>query len=650
MSLWIAAILIYAFGASTFGTIFGLWAREFRAARRSRAGRGPEAKPVYLVDGAISLASVAWFVVAVLDAAFSPQTGIGEWILNSFFLALAYLYPPLIMHSVYTPYRAAGRLPGPAWKAAVVAAYAVSLGIATLCLLGFWRVVELIPQGVLSVLATIGIGVMFGVASVYSILAMRRCTPARESTAERSARRWWVRLFLLMTGLSLVLVMGGLEWVSLDGAVVVALRSLPLLFLFVGTYFESRFEFFDLFVKRGLWLLATVVALAAALAILLPALGRLDPGPRIPWIAALALLPLAAALPWLYRALGRWLDSVWLGREHTPSEALQLFLGNLRGAASEPALLEAAERTLGTIFRAPAQVDVGPNRVASVIPEAAMEVELRSGSERVGRVWVGTRGDGKPFFSEDRALLAALADVLTSMLDNVRLQEKRKELALHASRSELKALQAQIRPHFLFNALNAIAGLIRKDPELADRTVEQLAEVFRYTLRRSESEWVLLGEELEFVQAYLDVERARFGARLHVEIRAEESVRETPIPTLVVQTLVENAVKHGIAAVVGPGRLEVTARRDGVRTRIDVADNGPGFREGGAAGASPAGGGEGHGLQSVRRRLQGYFGDQAALAVRRDGARGMTVVSIELPCESEPPVDRAALACRKAST
>ena len=138
-------------------------------------------------------------------------------------------------------------------------------------------------------------------------------------------------------------------------------------------------------------------------------------------------------------------------------------------------------------------------------------------------------------------------------------------MSLHASRSELKALRAQINPHFLFNALNSIAGLIHRDPAVADRTIEQLADVFRYALRGAESEWALLDDELDFVRAYLEVERARFGERLHVEVEIEEAARGARVPTMIVQTLVENAVKHGAASVRGPASVIVRARR-GVRT------------------------------------------------------------------------------------
>src|SRR6185436_16363640 len=128
------------------------------------------------------------------------------------------------------------------------------------------------------------------------------------------------------------------------------------------------------------------------------------------------------------------------------------------------------------------------------------------------------------------SLLRSLSGVFSYMLENVRLQRRRRqqdqleqELRLQTSRSELKALRAQINPHFLFNALNAIASLIHSDPTRADAAVEQLAEVFRYTLRRSESEWAPLDQELTFARAYLDVEQARFGQRLTCTIDSDHA-------------------------------------------------------------------------------------------------------------------------------
>ncbi len=138
---------------------------------------------------------------------------------------------------------------------------------------------------------------------------------------------------------------------------------------------------------------------------------------------------------------------------------------------------------------------------------------------------------GRRILSEDLAMLRSLAGVFGFMLENIRLQSRRQEqdqlaqdLRLQSSKSELKALRAQINPHFLFNALNAIASLIHTDPARADEAVEQLAEVFRYTLRRSDSEWAPLDQELTFARAYLDVEQARFGQRLTCTIDSDHHV------------------------------------------------------------------------------------------------------------------------------
>jgi len=147
-----------------------------------------------------------------------------------------------------------------------------------------------------------------------------------------------------------------------------------------------------------------------------------------------------------------------------------------------------------------------------------MQAPIGHHGRQIGLISILPRVRGPRFLSEDVALLSSLAETYSFLLDNLRLREERaqregreRNLLLEAQRSELRALRAQINPHFMFNALNTIAGLIPRRPDRAERTIEQLAEVFRYTLRRSEREWVPLDEELEAVRAY-SISSARASA------------------------------------------------------------------------------------------------------------------------------------------
>jgi LytS/YehU family sensor histidine kinase len=150
--------------------------------------------------------------------------------------------------------------------------------------------------------------------------------------------------------------------------------------------------------------------------------------------------------------------------------------------------------------------------------------------------------------------------------------------------------------------------------------------VFRYTLRRSDQEWAPLDQELAFARAYLDVEQARFGRRLQYAIQADDAVMRAHIPSMLLQTLVENAVKHGISRLRSPGRIEIAAARANGRVILEVRDTGPGPATASDGAATT---GESFGLRSVRDRLRGHFGGNATLDLRRDAS--VTVARIEMP-------------------
>lgn len=133
---------------------------------------------------------------------------------------------------------------------------------------------------------------------------------------------------------------------------------------------------------------------------------------------------------------------------------------------------------------------------------------------------------------------------------------------------------------------------------------------------------------MDFVRAYLDVEKARYGDRLETAIEMEDSVRAVRFPVMMVQTLVENAVKHGVASLRGVGRIQVRARRNDQYVSVEVIDNGPGLTE---SEDSQAKAGSRYGLRNIRERLSGYFGDAAGLSLARDEIAGLTIASIRIP-------------------
>ena len=184
------------------------------------------------------------------------------------------------------------------------------------------------------------------------------------------------------------------------------------------------------------------------------------------------------------------------------------------------------------------------------------------------------------------------------------LQDRERQLTELAATAQLAALRAQINPHFLFNSLNSIAQLIHADPDAAERCVERLADMFRYILRRAEKEFVPLADELEMTQAYLDIERARFGDRLRVETSVDPRSLRQLIPNLILQPLVENAIKHGLSLKRGAGTIRIDAAVSDGHLELAVADDGLGM--GGPALAAVYE--RGIGLRNLRDRLSRLYG------------------------------------------
>ena len=206
------------------------------------------------------------------------------------------------------------------------------------------------------------------------------------------------------------------------------------------------------------------------------------------------------------------------------------------------------------------------------------------------------------------------------------LQHRERELTELAATAQLAALRAQINPHFLFNSLNSIAQLIRTDPDKAEACVERLAEIFRYILGRAEKEFVPLGEELQMATAYLDIERARFGERLNVETSVDPRSLQQLIPNLILQPLVENAVKHGLSRKLGTGTIRIDAVLDDGCLALTVGDDGLGMPRPALERVYD----RGVGLRNLRDRLERLYGP-AHLPEIRSVPGGGTEVRLRLP-------------------
>ena len=216
--------------------------------------------------------------------------------------------------------------------------------------------------------------------------------------------------------------------------------------------------------------------------------------------------------------------------------------------------------------------------------------------------------------------------IALKVLNNVRIEMKLEQQARLLLQARMEALQSQINPHFLFNTLNSISSLVRRDPDSAREMIVKLSNILRRLLRKGDS-FVPLREEVEFLDDYLDIEVARFGHdKLKVVKELEPASLEHLVPSMILQPLVENAVKHGFASKVEPGSIHIRSRSVGHRVAIEVEDDGVGMP---AAGAS-SGSGTGIGILNVTERLQVVYGDAAEITIESQPGRG-TLVRVVLP-------------------
>ncbi|HZB44051.1 MAG TPA: histidine kinase, partial [Pyrinomonadaceae bacterium] len=205
------------------------------------------------------------------------------------------------------------------------------------------------------------------------------------------------------------------------------------------------------------------------------------------------------------------------------------------------------------------------------------------------------------------------------------------QLQAQLSQAQLQALKMQLHPHFLFNTLHSISALVHKDPEAADRMIARLGDFLRLTLENSGTQEVTLQKELEFLQCYLEIERIRFQDRLTTRMEIDSRSLDSRVPNLILQPIVENALRHGIAPRSTPGRIEISAKRNNGSVRIEVKDNGPGIS---AISATNGRFREGLGLTNTRARLEQLYGEAHRFELANDPHGGLTV-TLEIPAHGK---------------
>ncbi|MBZ5559944.1 MAG: histidine kinase [Acidobacteriia bacterium] len=598
-----------------------------RAGRAPGEPRPPGIDPLLLVTAILGL---VWNLCA-LPAYELPKVGVEgpfPWLVAAGYAALGFL-PAVVVQSVLRGER--DRVTGWPKQSLALAAYVVSTIAALLHARAAWAGAPLpSPFGMRLLTYTF-------IALVVPLAAVTRGRPgARRALAVAALSIFAVSALHLSQ-----LHQGDAAWpVELLGHH----ASLPLAFAIL--YQDFPFALADLFLKRALTLVTLVGAALLGVAVIgaihsqdVPLRDPRDVGILVTFWVATALL-----YPTLRDVIGWFVDSVLLDR---PDYArLRADMGRRAqqhdeiGPLLDDACAQLAPALSARIVRwrevgsSDRPID-GERASVTALVEVPVVEPPHFALEVAGLI------GGRRLLSDDRAALDAIALLLGRRIDGIRLARERytrelreQEIGKLATEAELRALRAQINPHFLFNALTTIGYLIQTAPSRALDTLMRLTALLRGVLR-SEGELTTLGRELEIVESYLDIERARFEQRLRVRVDVPAGLRDLRVPPLVLQPIVENAVKHGIAGQQRGGEVTVTARLALAQDEIAetmlvliVRDSGAGVSEEQLAERRAVG----VGLANVERRLACQYGAAAALSIASEPGVG-TTVEIRIPAD-----------------
>lgn len=579
------------------------------------SGRGWSGGPGRYLSGLAASLSLVWNLGSLVVLAWPglPARLLDSVVAVSF--SVLSLLPAVLLHISL-----AGR-----WRSLLVSGYLLSFTAVTMHFLEIQRDGAALHQ---RALLLITIGFLF-----LTVLAVVRSALSKDASGRSGGIRTAASMCLALFAMSFVHFGTGHASEAWASEVVVHHAGIPLA-LFVLLQ-DDRFVLLDAFVR----FLANAL-LAAVLAVLLMSVvfhPKIAERIHEPLYQALVLVNICAffvLFAWLRHKVQWWLTRAIFRRggiNHLPRRVKDApeFPGGEQYLDWAAAVIAAAVRTKDSVVLSQDEVDGAANLHLPVLTrellqsdslrqwswaEVIMPVRLGAGNVRI--VLLGRRQGGQRYLSED---LDALARTSVAMAESVDTMQRR-EMKRLVSQAELRALQSQINPHFLFNALNTLYGTIPREASGARRMVLNLAEIFRYFLQSNRT-FVPLTQEMVIVRAYLEVEQLRLGDRLKVEIDVDDVSQHILIPVLSVQPLVENAIKHGVARSSEPGYVRIKSYRRCERLCISVENSGSALPLDTA--------GTGTGLQNVRRRLEICYGSASSLKLTITPERA--IAEMEIP-------------------
>jgi two-component system LytT family sensor kinase len=462
----------------------------------------------------------------------------------------------------------------------------------------------------------------------------------------------WISVSALLTGIALATVHAWEEHLTSSPAwlhsVVVFAKPFSVLLIVAGGLFGfSRFRFSDIFAQQGLRIL-----LGALLALASSFLARGIFGSPIienGHSRGLAVLGFAVIV-WIgiicyakITMLSDWLVDRQIFRQADYQLALKSFRETIATESDPVRIFHAGEELIRSALRiadaaicavdTPEIVLAGPVSSESV---RAWKFPIQKGEEPAAFCLEILPGPGRQtlfnaeidFLREVCLAIGRRLEAIDREKENIERARREAQLVNQLVEAELRALRAQINPHFLFNSLNSVAALIAEEPRAAEEMIIKLAKIFRHVLTYHDRPFSSINEEISFLETYLEIEKVRFGGRLQVDFDIQESVAHLSVPTLILQPLVENSIKHGLGSKVGENQLTIRARKQTDYLELTVEDNGVGAS---APRKLSERSSTGLGLRNVEERLQTVYRGGARFSFEsqpRIGSRAQILIPI----------------------